>query len=524
MVIRGVMIYRLWVTLLIHCLFFPGMATAREIRFIDVTVEAGLPPGPMYSFGPSWGYLNGDAYPDVIITHHDGHGPRELRDFLLLNGGGGTFQDVSDALSLNNGKAMKRDQHTSSWAALFSRDPGSLDLYQAVGGRKGNLSLRKTIRYIFYVNEGGVLRNRAVEKGLQAALSEGPLHRGYSALPLDFDRDGHTDLLLTGLKSPFRLLKNNGLNFSDVSVETGIIDIGETVWGWQAATGDLNGDGYDDLVFGGSEGKPFSIFLNESGTGFISLDVPAKPPRSFLQPMIADMNSDGLPDLLLLPSGRARGKLFVLLNKGKGVFTMARLHGTNLALEEKNRHLNGGDFDNDGDMDILVATEERLTLLENVDGRTFRNITEPSGIADTFNRGRAGEFGCASLADFDLDGRLDILAVRGKGGYPKEPEPGPVILAKNMSRAGNYLRIMLKGVESNPQGLGAAVTVEAGELRISRQAGNGVRGSCQNDTALHVGIGDALRARVTVEWPSGKRSIVRDIGANMLIEIVEEGP
>jgi hypothetical protein len=483
---------------------------AYEIRFEDSTRKAGLPDAAHHFYGASWGYLNGDRYPDLYIPLHERSDKGVL---LFVNNKGKAFKERPDLVRLNHPKEGL-DLHGASWGNFFSKDPGRQDIYQSVGGRRGIEELRATIPSIFFVNDRGRLVNVAEQKKIRDILQKGPLLRGRTALPVDFDNDGRLDLLLTGFGgSPFRLLKNTGEAFVDVSIETGVSNVSGLKRGWKAAAADLNDDRFSDLILG--SGK---VYRNEKGTAFKE-EALSGAVKEVSHVAAADMNNDGLPDLFLL--GKDAGRSVLLMRDGAS----NSYNGTPMKWPDvhgKGVQVNTGDFDNDGNEDLLIVTPDKLYLFQNSGNGVFTDVTESSGVNRILNTGRKGEFACAAFADYDLDGKLDIIVIKGHGGFENaKSERGPIILARNTSSAGHYLRLMLKGTKSNPQGLGAKVIVKTEKKQIVRHVTNGISATCQNDTVLHIGLDRAEAADVEVLWPSGYKTLREHLRADRIVEIVE---
>lgn len=172
----------------------------------------------------------------------------------------------------------------------------------------------------------------------------------------------------------------------------------------------------------------------------------------------------------------------------------------------------GGDLDNDGLNDLIVAASDYpdqfgVVLQQQADGRFLDK-------ADTFNLKHACMSGLA-IADFDRDGDLDVLAgastardcaaVWRKGNEVK--------LYENQGPSGKSVLLRLKGngTTTNRAAIGARVTVTAGGKTIVREVGGGYgHFGMQNDTVLHVGLGNCTGIEaLTVRWPDAAGTVQR---------------
>ncbi len=480
----------------------------------------------MYSFGPAWGYLDGDRFPDLFIAHHYGHERHGLQDLLLRNTGDGSFATSSIELSPRTNPRFPRDLHAAVWAPLSSDSPDRDDLYVSVGGRQGDLSKRGEIEHLLFRNEPEGLINRARELGLQELMSSGPLLRGRLAIPIDYDQDGRLDLLLTGDRSPFRMLRGTDYGFLDRSEETALNTIRPGAEdGWRASVADLDGDHYEDLILGTGPRSSLFVFSNRAGARFEYEPDWTSSMTGIVASWARPTGSDQFPDLFLLPRNIGPGSpiRWIESPNGRGgrehLIVADGIHGRGL-------QLTGGDFDNDGDDDLVVLSRRAVFLIE-ARGESWIDVTAESGLHEIFNAVDEGLFSCVSMADYDLDGRLDLIASRGQGGPGRQdPPPGPIEIARNTSEAaGNWLRLRLRGRASNPLALGAAIEISLpdGGTRY-RSITNSVTGTCQNDSAVHLGIAGAPFADLRISWPSGARTDHSDVEANQLVVIEEPVP
>lgn len=185
------------------------------------------------------------------------------------------------------------------------------------------------------------------------------------------------------------------------------------------------------------------------------------------------------------------------------------------------------DYDNDGRQDIFVvngSTFERPNntrklvpqpnLLfwnrDNTDG--YYDVSSVSGDGlQRLNVGRGAAFG-----DYDNDGDVDIVVV-------SNGEPA-VLLRNDGGNARHSITIRLHGVRSNRFGIGARVTVDTGNLHQMQEVGVGVSYLSYNSLDLVFGIGqhDGVKT-ITVSWPSGQEQVLRDLPANSIVEITEDG-
>ena len=247
-----------------------------EIAFEEATREAGIS-RTSWTYGASWGDVNGDGWPDLWVSNH------VSRPSLYLNQGDGTFREVASELSSADPEA---DTHAAAWAD-FDGD-GDQDLVELVGAviTPDDICFGCGESH-FFENDEGLLRERAKELGLHQ-----PVGLGRTPLWFDADRDGRLDLLVVNQrlegKASSILYRQEEAGFRDYGAESGFSDVppseyeqemhrivrrmerwlGVSLWGPTFAAdpyrgfaqlADLSGDGSLDLIFYSQPTRVYSI-------------------------------------------------------------------------------------------------------------------------------------------------------------------------------------------------------------------------------------------------------------------------
>ncbi|MCP5517130.1 MAG: CRTAC1 family protein [Verrucomicrobiales bacterium] len=410
---------------------------------------------------------------------NDGDGDLLVVNFggliLYRNDGQAGFQDVTEASGLTNDKAgisatffdAEADGHLDLFVANYLRfDPS---IRTAPGEKQpypGPLAYEPEFNVLYRNRGDGTFEDRSEPSGIRM-----PGHRAMSVTPLDADRDGDTDLYVSNDGTANLLLRNDGLgHFKDVALECGV---------------GFNG-------FGKAEGS--------------------------MGACVGDANRDGLPDLLVTRFGNA--SLYV--NSDLGFFE-DRIEASRILVASAEHTGWGGaflDFDNDGDLDIFIANGDPHylkgmlpLLLENDDSGVFRNISDQAG---PFFRKQVNARGCG-VWDFDNDGWTDLVLTT---------LAGEAIVLRNETVNGNhYLDIRLEGTRSNRDGLGARVRVVAGDREWQAEMRCPTSYVFQSETRLHFGLGPAERVdRVEVLWPGGHRQTLTAVGVDRLLMVREPEP
>ncbi len=421
----------------------------------------------------------------------------------------------------------------------------------------------------------------------------------------DFDNDDDTDVYLSAYRGGLLLRSDGASGFTDV---TRAVGLGAQPWGSACAFGDVDGDGRLDLYVGnyvvfGPETKPqlcdFSGVLGSCGPRFY------RPERGVLYrneggrfrevtqawgagrvsgkalgAAFADFDQSGRLSLAIA-NDEVPGDL--LLNQGGRFRNIGPDSGTAFD-NDGNVHggmgLDWGDFDNDGRLDLAVATFtfEPKNVYRNEGGHQFTDVSTPLGITEHTTRYIA--FGMKWL-DADNDGWLDLALANGNvqdniaqidrtlsyrqptqlfrnlqgtafenwsdragadlrrpivgrglavGDYDNDgrldmivvdSEGEPRLLRNETTPAGHWLSCRLVGTKSNRDGLGALITAEAGGRRLLRHCATDGSYFSASDRRVHFGLGSAARATVTVRWPSGRTDIHRDLAVDRVVTLRE---
>ena len=274
---------RVLILLSIFCFLSPVWS---EIQFEEVSQQAGID-RIGESWGNAWGDFDGDGYLDLWATNHR-HKPS-----LYRNNGDGTFTDIIDEVWDANPTA---DTHGVAWAD-FDND-GDQDLIVLSGSGGGLGGVRSNHANHFYVNENGLLIERAKELGVDY-----PLLRGRTPLWLDANRDGRLDLLLTGtIRYSAGALITSTLfgqtvnSFENISTAAGF-SLQESAALAQYA--DLTSDGSMEIIVS-YHNYPLAIY-DTSGSPFKDLSGTLGIPKGYSvhDAAIADFNGDLRPDIFL---------------------------------------------------------------------------------------------------------------------------------------------------------------------------------------------------------------------------------
>jgi hypothetical protein len=450
--------------------------------FTDVTEKAGVP-GTGYGLGCAWGDYDNDGRPDLYVTQYG-------KNVLYHNNGDGTFTDVT-AKARVDGTDFGTMLHTGATFFDYDKD-GLLDLY-AGGYVEFGPKSRQTcsIGYgveascppssypgspnVLYHNNGdGTFTNVT-----KAAHIFQPKGKNLSAMAIDYDDDGWPDLFVANDGIEFYLYHNehNG-TFKEVAFNTGIALMadGAPMAAMCISLGDYDNDGHLDLYVSDFQDVPDHVWRND-GKGFFEevtqrLGIAAATRRvlSFGGGFF-DYDNDGWLDLFI-----ANGHVY------QGV--------------EKTR---------------TDATYKQInSLFHNERNGKFIEVTSAAG--QPFKVPHLGRG--AAFADFDNDGNVDILV--GNSGE------APLLLHNGGGSGNHFLNLKLVGTKSNHDAMGARIRLTAGGITHTHEIAGGGSYLSQSDLRAHFGLGGETRAEVVeVAWPSGSKQVFRNVDADHFLVITE---
>jgi enediyne biosynthesis protein E4 len=458
-----------------------------DLKFSDITKNAGLTTKG-WGMGVAVADFDNDGWQDLYVTGYGGN-------VLYRNLGNCKFEDVTQKAGVRMGGFSTG----ASWAD-YDRD-GRVDLFVP--------------RYVF------IDINKLPEFGSNDKFCR---FRGIMVQCGPWGLPGESDFLFHN--------RRDG-TFEDVSKKAGVEDP-ERRFGMQSVWADYDNDGWPDLYVANDAGPNFLYHNKHDGTfeeaGFLSgaaLSLDGKEQGS-MGVDFADFDHDGKLDIFVTNFTDEPNTLY--WNQGARGFADI---SWNAQLAQPSFPLVGWgtaffDMDNDGWPDIFVANghvypqmdlvrggvpyKQPLLLFRNKRDRTFEDVTAISGLDKLPASSRRG----AAFGDVNNDGKVDVLILN-------VGEP-PTLLINRTQSSNHAVLFKLVGTKSNKSAIGARVTVTAGDLVQFNEVRSGSSYLSQNDLRLHFGLGQKTRIDTAeISWPSGKKEVYKDLNADLIYTIVEDG-
>jgi len=449
--------------------------------FTDVTVKAGVGAEGLFGMGIAVGDYDNDGFPDLLVL---GHG----RCILYHNNGNGTFTDVTVHAGLGNPGMW------ASSAAWFDYDnDGRLDLVivnyvdwsperNFYCGDKGPGmrsychpdDFRPQPATLFHNHGDGTFAD--VSKSSGVGLKGG---NGLGVVTFDYDNDGWQDIFIANDHMPNFLFHNNrDGTFREVGYAAGVAVSadGQFEGGMGVDAADTTGKGRLDLVVAHLDMQLARLYRNLGDQTFDDATLSSKIAyatynMSEFGARFMDYDNDGARDLVLAT--------------GHVLDNIERYHA--------NAHY----------------AEPKLMFRNNGRG-VFENVSDRLGPDFQLPRVSRG----VAVGDFDNDGDLDIL-VSNCGGAPQ-------LLRNDGGNANHWLEILLIGTKSNRDGVGARLKVSAGELVLYEQRKGGMSYQSAQDPRLHFGLGPHPNVdAVEILWPSGMVTQLAGLKSDQIIAVRE---
>jgi hypothetical protein len=447
-----------------------NLLCAQNYTFSEINSFVGLSLG-----STTWGDYDNDGDQDLLITGYTG----SYRYTYLYRNDVGIFNldyNVMNSLTdVGNYSAV-------SWGD-FDND-GDLDLLLA--GYDGYNENAKV-----YIFQNGVVTNSIY-------LAESINNPAVTWC--DFDNDGYLDILMTGINSSStrisKIYRFNSASYTFSDVNAGLTGVDRSA----IACGDYDNDGYMDFILTGDNGSSKISKMYHNNGNLTFTDIVAGITGVY-QSSVAwgDYNNDGYIDLLITGYTGSTTSSKVYRNNGNGTFTDI---GAGLQIMDRSS-VAWGDYDNDGDLDILMSGQNtnsnRYTKLYNNNNGIFSVVTTTlPQLTDS----------SVSFVDFDNDGDLDIFLM-GYNGSSRVTK-----LFSNSGGSNHWLKIRTRGIQSNADGNGAKITIYPNFQ--SRFISNNNNCIARN---AHFGIGSTtILDSVVVYWPkSGIRDVLTQVSFNQSI-------
>ncbi len=481
---------------------------AARTRFEDIGTTLNLPS----TTGVAWGDYNNDGYADLYMGAKWG----EHRCVLLRNEGDGTFTDVTVAMGLRTDSDDWEDAGVA-WGD-YNND-GLVDLI--VSGGNHDIFL--------YRNDGSTFTEVG---GAAAGMPMFATSRGVAWG--DYDGDNWLDVFISyELSNISRLYKNNrDGTFTMVNNEAGM-EFTPAGLAAQCSWIDHNNDGLLDLSVAriqqgtGAASQPRLYTNNGDGT-FTDLALASGiTGHSTMGLAWGDYDNDGFFDLIL--GGNQNRATYLYHNNGDGSFTNvyddvvdagANTHGVAWA-----------DYDNDGLLDLAQGNGKSPPYNESFPSDPFLFHNDGSGgfeqVAESEGVTARRKYRGIAWADFNLDGRIDLLMAAGEGYSCLYENSGPV-------DGGNWLRVRAltsatgDATDGSPvrDALGARVDVNLDNdatfvpgRTLARTVDGGSSWMSQNEQIAQFGLGPAETVAVRVRFPDGTIVVETDVSANQQITI-----
>jgi hypothetical protein len=431
--------------------------------FTDVTARAGVGDKGM-GMGVGVADYDNDGDQDLFVTNYGSN-------VFYRNNGNGTFTDITRAAGLESDLSgigstfldYDRDGHLDLYVGNYLEYDPDYQYYYAAQRFPGPLAYHGQPDVLYHNNGDGTFTDVTREAGVY-----NPEGRAMGVASGDIDDDGDWDVFVPNDAMENYLYRNNGDGtFTDIATPSGTAfsQRGEATSAMSAEFGDIDLDGLIDIIV---PDMAFSCVYRNRG--------------------------DGLFEDMSAPLGVAAAC---------GQYT--------------SWSANHFDFDHDGYGDLFITNghphrmigEEALLLL-NDKGRRFVNVSHLLG--PDFQEKFVGRGSAAG--DYDNDGDMDVL-VLNLGGRPR-------LLRNDGGNRRNWVMIRLIGTTSNRDAIGARVRLTAGGKTQTRLRVSSSGYLSQGDHRLHFGLGDAARIdRIEIRWPSGKVQTLEGQRPNRLITITE---
>jgi hypothetical protein len=454
--------------------------------FTDVTARAGLDASGWASSVCAGDYDN-DGRIDLFITYYG-------QNVLYRNLGAGRFEDVTARAGLPVGGTRwgsgcafidyDRDGRVDLFVANYLRfdlasapeiGKGPNCVWKGVPVNCGPRGLPTDTNLLFHNNGDGSFTDVSEKSGITRVTGRYSM----TAAAADFDGDGWIDIYVACDSTASILYHNNrDGTFTDTAVESGVAysENGTQQAGMGLAVGDFNGDGALDLF----------------KTHFAD-DIPA------------------------LYRGLGKG-LFedMALAAGLGVLNRYVEWGAGMPdLDNDGRadvvYVTGNVYP---EVEAVLAQYPHRgprVVFRNVDGTRFENVSERSGEGATTPHSSRG----AAFGDFDNDGDVDVLVFN-----MNEP---PSLLRNDYAGPNHWIAVKLEGTASNRAALGATVRVTAGGRTQAQAVLSQSSYYSHDDLRLHFGLGSASAAdKIEITWPSGRVETLTNVTGGRVVSI-EEG-
>ncbi len=434
--------------------------------FTDVTQQAGVGDKGM-GMGVGVADYDNDGDQDLFVTNY---GP----NVFYRNNGDGTFTDITREAGLENDLSgigstfldYDQDGHLDLYVGNYLEYDPDYQYYYAAQRFPGPLAYHGQPDVLYHNNGDGTFTDVTREAGVY-----NPEGRAMGVASGDIDDDGDWDIFVPNDGMENYLYRNNGDGtFTDVALPT--------------------------------------------GTGFSQRG----EATSAMSAEFADIDLDGLIDIIVPDMAYS----CVYRNMGGGLFEemSARLGVAAACGQYTSWSANYFDFDHDGYGDLFITNghphrligQEDLLLL-NDNGRRFLNVSHLLG--PDFQEKFVGRGSAAG--DYDNDGDMDLLVLN--------LSERARLLRNDGGNRRNWVMIHLIGTTSNRDGIGARVRLTTGGKTQTRLRVSSSGYLSQGDHRLHFGLGDVARIdRIEIRWPSGKVQTLEGVTANRLITVTEASP
>ncbi|HUK16049.1 MAG TPA: CRTAC1 family protein [Bryobacteraceae bacterium] len=445
--------------------------------FTDITATSGLDI-EMYAMGVAIGDYDNDGRDDVYITALDG-------DHLFHNDGNGRFRDVTKSAGIQNAGFgtsaawldYDRDGKLDLFVANYVEWSPKLDLWCSLDGATKSYctpeSYKGTRSRLFHNLGGGRFEDVSVAAGVGD-----PTSKSLGVTILDYNNDGWPDIFVANDTQPNKLYRNNrNGTFTDEGMTAGVAygEDGVARGAMGADAADYDGSGRPHLLVGNFSNQMLGLYHNEGNGLFVDEAPSSAVGRASLLSLsfgvfFFDYDLDGHPDIFAA---------------------------------------NGHIEDEIGRVQPKVSYREAPLLFHNLGNRKFDNVTAQMGAA--FNRPMVARG--AAYADFDRDGDLDVLISTNNG--------PAYLLRNDGGNRNHWLSVRLRGAKSNRDGIGAVVRVESASGKQRNMVRSGSSYCSQSDLALTFGLGKDSAASVEVDWPSGTVQKLGSVAANQFLNVTE---